>query len=241
MVPPVGVYMKKLFYEEWYKKRVQKIINIFGQNWFAGKNILELGAAHGDIGFEFAKLGAQVTFSDIRFSNLNDINNKFEVYGFKPLLHQLDQEKPYDLNKTFDLVLHLSVLYHLKNWKQDLVCSLSHGKILILETIVDHVKPEERILDGEKLKSRSINYNGNSGDIVYFGQEEIEEILINNNCKFIRLDSSELNTNVSLDGGGVYIQHLYDWDYDVSPSLSQRYINNRKIITHFRRFWLIIP
>ena len=85
--------MNFLFYEDWYKKRVSKIINIFGQDWFAGKNILELGACYGDIGIELTKLGAEVTFADAREENLDVIKNKFKIYNYSPNLLLLNQEE----------------------------------------------------------------------------------------------------------------------------------------------------
>ena len=63
------------FFTEHKNNRVQKIISIYGSDWFKGKSILELGACHGDIGIEFIKLGAEVTFCDIREENLNEIIN----------------------------------------------------------------------------------------------------------------------------------------------------------------------
>jgi len=232
--------MNFLFYEEWYKKRVQKIINIFGQDWFAGKNILELGACYGDIGIELTKLGAEVTFADARKENLDIIENKFRQWNLAPKLLLINQEEKYDLGVKFDLVLHLGVLYHIENWKQDLECALNHGDIMILETIVGSANIPDRQTKREKVSAAVQRYIGVNGKENIICQESIEAQFRKNNCKYIRFDNSELNTNISYDVNNVLIKHVYDWDYNISGKLDRMTKNNKHVDTHLRRFWLVV-
>ena len=103
----VGSEMKHLFYEEFKNKRVKKIENIFGRDWFCGKSILELGAAHGDVGLHFLKLGAEVIFTDIREEYLQSIKDKVKDLNYTAYTLQIDQNKRYDLGHKFDLVIHM--------------------------------------------------------------------------------------------------------------------------------------
>jgi len=235
--------MNNLFYKDWYQNRVQKIINIFGKDWFAGKNILELGACYGDIGFELLKLGADVTFADARQEHLDVIESKFTSYSLIPELIKLNQEEKYNLNKKYDLVLHLGVLYHIENWKQDLECAMNHSDLMILETVVSHVKfPDRQIKNYGKERTNKHNekYEGINSVLNLNCQESIESQIIKNNGKFIRFDNQELNTTVSYDIKKGLIRHLYDWDYDSSIGTNSQKKNQKNISTHFRRFWLVI-
>ena len=135
--------MKRIFYDEWKNKRVNKIENIFGRDWFCGKSVLELGAAHGDIGIHFLKLGADVLFADVRIEHLRNINQKLFELNHNTKTIVLNQNKRYDLERKFDLILNTGVLYHLENWKQDLECAMNHTNVMILESVVSMKKDKE--------------------------------------------------------------------------------------------------
>jgi len=231
--------MNFLFYEEWYKKRVQKIINIFGRDWFAGKNILELGAGHGNIGIELYKIGAEVTFADLRKENLDIIENTFKQWNLSPELIQLNQEEKYDLGKKFDLVLHLGVQYHIENWKQDLECALNHSNLMLLETTVSHaILPDKQVKKPSDAPTRK--YTGVNEIWNLICQESIEAQLVKNNTKFIRFDNAELNTDVSHHSKEL-TKHIYDWNYNNSGKwYNSTFVNNKKVDVHLRRFWLVI-
>jgi 2-polyprenyl-3-methyl-5-hydroxy-6-metoxy-1,4-benzoquinol methylase len=47
----------------------------------------------------------------------------------------INQNQPYDLKQQFDLVLHLAVLCHIENWKQDLESALKHTNLMFLESM----------------------------------------------------------------------------------------------------------
>ena len=223
--------MKKLLYEHWYKKRVNKIINLFGEDWFANKKILELGAAHGDIGIEFLKLGSSVLFTDARQEYLDTIISTLAEKSYTPKTLLLDQNTEYNIAENFDLVLHLGVLYHLKNWKEDLKCALSHTNTMILETAV----MPKNVIDQVKENKTTSQYGPVNNEFVQFTQESVEKVLTDLGCKYIRFDNAELNYKFSPDTVEIRISHIYDWNYNTAWTYN---IPNHEV--HYRRMWLVL-
>lgn len=219
------------FYENFVNKRVDKIINIFGKDWFANKSILELGACQGDVGIHFMKLGADVLFSDVREENLKAI---FDKINFKPDTKIINQNLEYDLKCKFDLVLHMGVLYHIENWKKDLKSALNHSQLMILESKVNPVpNSRDSFYDAEDFK-----YDGYQCRQPIFTQESVENTLSNLGCRFIRFDNSELNCNWGWVDKNQKIRHVYDWNYDNYQSIKREDGPNRT--TWFKRFWLVL-
>jgi hypothetical protein len=225
--------MNRLFYDEWKQKRLEKIISLFGRDWFAFKRVLELGACYGDIGFELMKLGAEVTFTEGRQKNIDALEHIFKQYNIKPNVKLLDQNELYTFDRTFDLTLHMGVLYHIENWQQDLKCALNTSKIVLLETVVN---PKRE--DGAKLISvvPDDEYEGMSNKCALLTQETIEDYVSSLGCKFVRLDTADLNTSWSwLDT--MQIRNVYDWKYR-NVSMYNNPASNCQV--HYRRMWLIL-
>lgn len=217
-----GLGMKHLFYEEWTRKRVQRIVEIFGKSWFNGKTILELGSAHGDIGIELLKLGADVTFSDVRQEHLDSIVARLKDSNFIPKTICFNQNEKYDLQKKFDLILHIGVIYHVENWKQDLECALNHTNKMILESAVH---PTDN-----RLKHPTYGpYKCDNPDIT---QDQIENHLLDLNCKFVRFDVSELDCVGGWLTQDIVNNHFYSWQTDRESKHNE--------MNHYRRFWLIL-
>lgn len=225
--------MKHLMYQEWTEKRVQKILNIFGHDWFHHKKVLELGACHGDVGMEFLKIGADVLFTDARQEHLDTINQSLGELHFTPRTKLLNQNDRYELGETFDLVLHLGVLYHVANWKRDLACALRHTDTMVLETIVS---PIEGSQDDTYIHGNTYQYDSIDGIEPSFTQESVEQHLTELGCKFLRFDNSELNTSWSWLYNSRRVRKIYDWDYHNA----QGYIHDPNDSTQFRRMWLVL-
>lgn len=121
------------FYNNWRLKRVEKLEQIFGIDWFKNKSILELGCGFGHIGLYLETLNANVTFCDARQSCLNEIKRKNP--NANTIL--LNQETNWKLDKQYDLVIHFGIMYNLDNWQQDLISTLAHGKNIAIETAVN--------------------------------------------------------------------------------------------------------
>ena len=231
--------MKFLYYTDWYKKRLEKIINIFGSDWFAGKKILELGACHGDIGIELIKLGAKVTFADYRQEHLDSISEKLKDYAFLNCeFIQLDQETKWNLNSKYDLVLHLGVLYHLKNWKQDLECAMQHSNTMILESLVhNNIFPDT--IKKVNVDPFTEKYHGkNPKELSFFCQESVEATLNKIDCRHIRFENENLNSNICWERDSILVKHMYNWDYN--NNFSNLHKNEFKVLVHHRRFWLVV-
>ena len=219
-------------YKDWTEKRVNKIKNIFGKDWFHHKKILELGACHGDVGMEFLKLGADVLFTDARESNLKLLYNNLKEINFNPKIKILDQNKNYNLKEKYDLILHLGVLYHIKNWKKDLENCLKHTNKLILESLVCPIKSTKSTTENSYI----YRYNSIDGIESIFTQEDVEKYLSKLGCKFIRLDTADLNTNWSWMNEEKRVRKIYDWSYESIKS----YIYDPKDSTQFRRMWIVL-
>ena len=58
-------------YDKWRLVRINKVLELFGVDYFKGKKILELGAGHGDMGAFFCELGANVLCLEGRLENAN--------------------------------------------------------------------------------------------------------------------------------------------------------------------------
>lgn len=199
-------------YVQWRVNRVNFIEKLYGKEFFRNKTILELGCGHGHIGrYLHNQLGAKVTFTDGRQGHLDVLK---EVMPSAEAIC-LDQNNPWDLNRTFDIVIHWGVLYHLDNWRQDLACAAKHTNLLFLESeVCDSEDPEFEI----KLDQ----VDGYDQDLGKYSTRPsaaaIEEQIIENEFLYNRFDSKELNAEF----------HCYDWE----P------LTTNKFTKGHRRFWI---
>lgn len=204
-------------YIDWRIKRVNFIEKLYGKTFFKDKTILELGCGHGHIGrYLQNQLGAKVTFADGRqghLDTLKEVMPNAETICF-------DQNNPWDLNRTFDIVLHWGVLYHLDNWKQDLDSASKHGNLIFLESeVCDSEDPEFEL--------RIEQVDGYDQDLGKFSTRPsataVEEKLIDLEFLYTRFDTPELNSGF----------HCYDWTCDQESHLKEvRYSKGH------RRFWI---
>lgn len=129
MTPPIpDNFFNNSLQSEWNQKRLTKIYEIFGKEWFEGKRVLEVACGRGFFGRELVKVGATVQFTDAREMFVSTL----KADGFTAL--QMDQDKVWTVPANFDLVIHFGVLYHLDDWKQDLRCAIATAPQTILET-----------------------------------------------------------------------------------------------------------
>lgn len=227
----INLIEKNPAFGDWFDNfrfsRVVKLEKHFGKEWFKDKNILELGCAFGNIGFHFESLGANVTFSDANKKCLEIVKSK--NINAKTIL--INQDTKWNLNQSFDLIIHFGILYNLNYWERDLITSIKHSKHIALETSVTKFK------DNSEFKIINYVYEhdlhgpfNNIGTLV--SAQNIENVIEDNNCSFIRYDTSDLN----MEG------FFYDWNEEELP-----YTGNEKIInSHWdnpffggRRFWII--
>lgn len=203
-------------YEGWREKRIEKILNIFGPDFFKDKTILELGCGFGHIGKHFTeKLGSKVTFAegDPKFyGDIKGLNPKSEVIT-------LDQDKPWDLKRKFDIVIHWGVLYHLDDWQQDLKCALKHTDLIFLESeVADSDDPTfEFKFDDHNGFDQALNVKATKPSAAF-----VESELVKNGFEFTRYDDIDIN----------FWNHIYDWVVTNNPD------NHIREFYGHRRFWI---
>lgn len=197
----------------WRRARINKLISILGREWFPGKKILELGCGFGHIGRELIKLGCDVTFAEGRNQFIDIIKKNNPASR----VYLVDNDENWMISSRYDLIIHWGLLYHLKNWKQDLKNCLWHSSLICLETeVVDSDDPFLEIEVHEE------NYDGALNSIgVRPSVGNIENFLASLGCEYTRYDDTDLNA--------AYM--VYDWKAGDFPGQWK--------LGH-RRFWMIV-
>ena len=119
-------------------------------------NVLDVGAADGDVGYFFEFLGCRVDFLENQATNFNDCKG-LTVLGeklssdAKVLIQDLDYFA--DLSKNYDLAIALGILYHLRNPMSFLITLALSAEKLVLSTRVARVTP-----DGQDISKLPVAY-----------------------------------------------------------------------------------
>lgn len=183
-------------YADWRKKRMAVLVAHYGQEWFAGKRVLELGCGHGHVGRELLALGAEVVFSEARTEHCETLRG----LGLSPV--QFDIEKdPWPFTGRFDLVVHWGVLYHVapENFRKALECC-SYTDRLCLESHVCASKDPTAVLPtNEEGFDQAINGVGCRPSAA-----AVEAVLGEHFNQVERIDSAALNSST----------HVYAWEED---------------------------
>ena len=94
LTPPTWIPLRfTQHYHDWRDARVAAVREYYGDGFFAGRTLLELGCGYGDIGAQFAALGAQVTCSDGRAEHLAVLRDRWPALTVIPA--DLDREWPF--------------------------------------------------------------------------------------------------------------------------------------------------
>lgn len=212
--------MKVLMYEDWYKKRLKKIKDIFGEEWFYDKSVLEIACSYGDIGIELLKIGADVTFTDIDEKCINSIRSHLSEYSYDANCFVLDQNTDYNLKKKFDLVLHLGCLYTFSDWRKNLETVLNHSDTMVLETVVAPEGIDHRMY-------------------VTYTEDEVENHLKDLGCKFLKIIDSNLNSNGRY-WRSLKAKQIYDWDKRQFIGYDFQELWAKETVLVPRRMWLVL-
>ncbi len=184
-------------YELWRIRRIATIVDYYGEKWFQGKKILELGCGYGDIGHVFITLGAEVVFAEGRADNCDIVKKRFpnnRVYQMN-----CENEWPFPENEDFDLIIHMGLLYHLDNFEFSLMKCIGHTENLILETEVCDSSDPNLVLKPDE--------DSEGYDQAMFGKGSrpsgpyIESYLKRHNWCYERVSDSRCNA----------LFHTYDW------------------------------
>lgn len=189
------------------------IIDHLGESFFKGKKILDLGSGDGELANVFARLGATVVCCDAREENLAIIRKKFP--HITTVVADLEKEFPFE-PLSFDLVLSIDLLCHLKNYTEHLTNILNVSERIVLETEVLDTQDHSLlvpILESNKIED--LSFCG-EGSLVSAGNIQNKIAMMEGKAK--RIDETKLNHGAL----------RYDW---TSNNLGRRY--------GFRRLWII--
>jgi len=120
------------YYPEWRQARIHAILDHYGEGFFRGKTLLEVGCGDGSIGNFFYYLGAIVTCSDARQEFLDEIEHRNHQIS----VVQCDLDTHWPIPDDSDVVLHQGVLYHLGEPEASLRFACRRARNLILDTEV---------------------------------------------------------------------------------------------------------
>ena len=179
-------------YVEWRRRRVDAIRAHYGDQFFDGKTVLELGCGYGDIGATFAKLGARVTCCDARPEHLDVLSQRWP--NLSVVVADLNHQWPFD---RFDVILHLGVLYHLEPSHESLRRSCRHGNHLVLETeVLDSSSSSLIARVDEDGYDQAVDGRGCRPTAA-----RVERILREEGMRFERVADGRCNSGM----------HVYDW------------------------------
>lgn len=199
-------------YVEWRSRRVAEILRLFGP--VEGKTVLELASGFGEIGAELEAKGAIVTYTEGRREHIAVMRGRFAHNR----VEQTDLEEGIRLSRpaTFDIVLHLGVLYHLTDPWPSIRDSARLGKVILLES-----ECLPRLGSGEVEQVEEGYDQSLSGRSLRLTPASIEALLVRAGLSFARLRSPRLDTGF----------HVY----------SGRLTRGAETEIGFRRLWIAAP
>ncbi|MGP3699720.1 class I SAM-dependent methyltransferase [Rhodobacter sp. NSM] len=186
-------------YAHWRTKRINKILELYGPEWFLGKRVLELGSGLSDIGAFFADLGASVlclegrndTAQIARLKHRNVCNFNVEVF---------DLEEDFTTFGKFDMIIHFGLLYHIPDVEKHLARCFSMANEVVLETVVcDSSDPMriELVQERKDVIEEAMHGTGSRPSAAF-----VERIAKENGFRPQMVTTSDLN---------VGNQFVYDW------------------------------
>jgi predicted RNA methylase len=195
----------------WQKNRVKFIIDLYGESFFRGKRILELGAYNGYIGYQFNQLGASVLCVEGRRDNVRSIQNSYPTLQ----VECANLDTPDWRWGSWDIIINFGLYYHLeKHHKEHLSNCLDNCDIMFFESVIFDSSDSEISFVHERGDDQSLSDVGGTPSTSY-----VEDIFKTKPVKFTKYTSSLLN------GDG----HFYDW-----PDRNTKRLNRMA-----RRFWII--
>jgi len=204
-------------YHDWRTRRIEKLLELYGADYFIGRSILELGCGHAEIGAFFADLGANVLAVDGRAKNINYARLRHRNVG-RLRLEVHDLETDFTSLGNFDLIINFGLLYHLRDVGTHLRRCFSLTDDLVLETVVcDSQDPDLVLLRDENANAEEEALRGTGSRPSPFF---IERLSAENGFSIERIFSGDLNSGK---------QFCYDWQHRNDGSPNDDLVN--------RRFW----
>lgn len=202
-----------VYNQDWQENRIKFILSLFEPSFFKGKNILELGAFHGDIGNYFAEeLGANVTSVEGSLFNYETMCNKYSK-NITCIFDNLDT-KDWRFGK-YDIIINFGLFYHLEKYHfEHLSNCINNCEILFLESVVFDFDEDKLFFREESGIDQSLSNKAGIPTAKY-----VENIFKKQNLKFKRYDDQKLDSGA----------HKYSW-IEIDSGESDGYQ---------RRFWVV--
>ncbi len=121
-----------------------------------GGEVLDIGCADGATAFFLESQGAQVEAVDLPETNYNQMRGirlLKQAFASNIGIREMDLDRQFTLDKTYDLVLFLGILYHLKNPFYALETLARHARFCLLSTRVAAVTSS-----GQPMKNEPVAY-----------------------------------------------------------------------------------
>ena len=158
-----------------------RILNLNQLHSLRGKNVLEFGCFEGIHSVALASLGANVVGVDARPKNLAKTCIRAGLYGLsvRPLLLDLDDSSQLEMAGhqgllDADVLIHIGVLYHLRNPMQHLRLVLPHVReTILLDTHVSRSDTEVRREFGFKDP-----FSGVNEESTWVSEKMLNEVLL---------------------------------------------------------------
>ncbi len=183
-------------YLDWNQKRIKGILEFYGTKFFTYKTILDLGCGHADISGILHRFGSDITAVDARQEHLKIAEKKY--HGIKIIKADLDRGFPVK-GKTFDMILDMDVLCHLKDFEAHLKAVCAATNHLILETAVCDSDDDRKCI--ALTENRAIYDQAFNGMGCLPSTAAIERVLKECNMNFRRQDNERYNSQ----------GYTYDW------------------------------
>jgi 2-polyprenyl-3-methyl-5-hydroxy-6-metoxy-1,4-benzoquinol methylase len=203
---------KSWWFKDWNPTRVKKLVSIFGEEWFKDKTILDMACGFGNISRQLQQYNPkQIVMTDGCSLNVQELlrrqTKNIDIY-------QIDQERKWESDVIFDLCIYWGIIYHLKNWKEDLKRAIKYSNVITIESEVADIFDANYEKDNKELGIYDASIHGMG---VITTAEAIEQILKEENLIYKRYDDEDLNCAF----------FKYDWK-----------LGSRGCPENSRRFWV---
>ncbi|MGE0813471.1 MAG: class I SAM-dependent methyltransferase [Vicinamibacterales bacterium] len=180
-------------YDDWRARRVAAIRGHYGDAFFRGRTLLELGCGYGDLGAAFLALGAEVCCADAREEHLEVARARHP--GLRTVRADLNTDWPFG---RVDVIFHLGLLYHLEPTHESLRRACRSAPVVVVETeVCDSPSPDAVVPADEAGYDQAIDGRGCRPSAA-----RVERVLAEEGFTWTRVADARCNSGI----------HVYDWE-----------------------------